>query len=134
MWRRAGVAAPAVALLLAGCGGGGAAAQIRAKVEQFSHATATHDYRLLCNRVLAPALLADLAQGGIGCEQALRVALAGVRRPRLTIGSIEVEDRGRRALVLTVSQAAGEQDLLASLELVRTVNGWRVASLGGGSR
>jgi hypothetical protein len=96
-------------------------------VEQFVTAVQTQDYVTICRRVLAPSLLADLAQGGVGCEQALRVALSGVRGPRLVIGTVSVS--GDTASALTLSSASGQSAVLTAIQLVHTTSGWRVSAL-----
>jgi hypothetical protein len=113
--------------VLAGCGASDTS-QVRAKVKQFATAAHGHDYRIICTSVLAPALLADIAAGGISCQKAMGLALGSVRGARLVIGTITVE--GARASVLTLTQAKGEKTSLATLELTRTPTGWRILSLG----
>jgi hypothetical protein len=117
-----------MALLLAGCGGASDSDQVRAKVRQFAVAAAAHNYRTICQDVLAPSLLADLKNGGIACVQAMRISFAHVTSPRLVIGNVAVS--GSSATVLTISQATGEKTLLTSLHLVRTGSGWRISALG----
>jgi hypothetical protein len=114
-----------LAVALAGCGSGGD--PVTSKVEQFVSAVRHHDYVTICDRVLAPSLLADLAQGGVGCEQAMQIALARVSRPRLVIGRIAVS--GNTASALALATASGEAAVLTSIELVKTQNGWRVSAL-----
>jgi hypothetical protein len=113
--------------ILAGCGAS-QTSQVRSKVMQFATAAHGHDYRTICSSVLAPALLADIATGGISCAKALSLALGSVRGARLVIGTITV--KGARASVVTLTQAKGEQTSLATLELTDTATGWRIASLG----
>ncbi|HET9719170.1 MAG TPA: hypothetical protein VFP55_03745 [Solirubrobacteraceae bacterium] len=115
------------AVALAGCGTS-VQSQVRSTVREFATAVQHHDLRTLCDHVLAPTLLADIASGGITCEHALSLGLAGVRDARLVIGSVSVS--GRHASVVTLSQAAGEHSVVATLELIRTAAGWRIASLG----
>jgi hypothetical protein len=121
------VAATTVALLLAGCGSN-PQSEVRAKVREFARAAAGHDYATICRDVLAPSLLADIARGGITCEQALQTALRRVQNPHLVIGPTRVS--GRRASVLTISQASGQGTALSSLRLVDTSRGWRISALG----
>ena len=128
-----GRAPVALAVAIACCAGLGACGgssgdPVRAKVQQLISAVRTRDYATICRKVLSPTLLADLAQGGVGCEQALSVSLAGVRRPRLTIGKVTVS--GNTASALTVSSASGQSAVLTSIELVKTSAGWRVSALG----
>jgi hypothetical protein len=127
----AAVTTPAVALVaataLAGCGAS-QATQVRDKVKQFARAVAARDYATICRDTLAPNLLADLAKGGIGCRQAMAIALGRVNSPHLVIGPVRVG--GGTASVLTISQARGQKTVLTSLRLVRTSSGWRISALG----
>lgn len=116
----------ACALTLGGCES--QRDQVRAKVEQLTHAAADRDYRTICREVLAPALLDHLIESGIPCRIAVRAALTGVRDPTLSIGRITVH--GSRAVVLALSLARGQQAALTEIGLVRTAHGWRVQSLG----
>lgn len=120
------VTAVAVAGAVAGCGDDARSA-VRAKVEQFAQATRTHDYRTICDDVLAPSLLRRMAQAGLGCEQAMSIAFAHVSDPRLAIGTVTIH--GSRASVLTISQASGQSSTLTSLRLVDTSRGWRISAL-----
>ncbi len=117
----------AVAVALAGCGAS-TADQVKAKVRQFGEAAAAHDYTIICTQVLAPQLLADIADGGLTCERALQEGLASVRGARLVIGPVTLT--GKRASVVTLTQAKGEKTTLATLELTDTAQGWRITSLG----
>ncbi|MDQ6607985.1 MAG: hypothetical protein M3Z06_15750 [Actinomycetota bacterium] len=115
------------ACLLGGCGPSDRDL-VRAKVDQFLKATASKDYATMCNQVLAPALLAHLSAGGIKCEQAMQIALGGVKSPSLSIGRIDIH--GQKASVITLTTAAGQQASLDAIELTKTGSGWRVESLG----
>jgi hypothetical protein len=119
-------AAVAIALALAGCGS--VRGQVRSKVEQFVGAVAHHDYRTLCDQVLAHALIERIAALGASCEEALSLALASVREPGLAIGAIVV--RRARATVDVIATARGQQATLEAIELIDTPSGWRVSSLG----
>ncbi len=116
-----------ISVCLAGCGAS-STSQVRSKVMQFATAAHGHDYKTICADVLAPALLADIATGGISCEKAMTLALGSVKGARLVIGTITVS--GSHASVVTLTQAKGEKTSLATLELTRTAAGWRIASLG----
>jgi hypothetical protein len=116
-----------ITLTVAGCGSNESSV-VRAKVTQFAQAVADHDYTTICDQVLAPQLLADVADGGIGCEHAMRIALASVHDARLTVGAVTID--GNRASVLTVAEALHEKALLTRVELIDTANGWRISSLG----
>ena len=124
---RPGLVGALAAVGLAACGTS-QQSEVRAKVMQFATAVHHHDYHALCGEVLAPALLADIASGGISCEKALSLGLGAVRDARLVIGTITVT--GSRASVVTLTQARGERTALATLVLTRTGAGWRIASLG----
>jgi hypothetical protein len=125
--RRCGLAIVCAACLLGGCGTSDSD-RVRAKVDQFFKATASKDYATLCHQVLAPALLAHLSAGGIGCEQAMRIALGSVQSPSLSIGRVDV--KGNTASVITLTTAAGQEASLVAIELTKTGSGWRVESLG----
>jgi hypothetical protein len=116
----------AVAIPLAGCGAS-AQDQVQSKVNQFLGAIAAHNYRTLCSQVLAPSLLARLAGGGIKCEQAMRISLADVHDPILSIGRITVN--GSSAQAITLSGAKGQKGAFESIDLVDTGSGWRITSL-----
>jgi hypothetical protein len=111
---------------LAGCGSSPRDA-VKAKVQQFAAAAAGKDYRTICDQVLAPALVAHLRSTGVGCPEALRLALGGVRNPTLSIGPITV--RGKTASVYTLTVAQGQQASLDVLALIDTPDGWRISSL-----
>jgi hypothetical protein len=102
---------------------------VRAKVEQFAHAAARHDYQSICDQVLATALLERLAAAGISCPAAVATALGGVAHPVLSIGKVEV--RGSRAAAFTLSAATGQPATLSEIDLVRESGGWRISALGG---
>jgi len=123
---RAAVALAAAALALAGCSS--RSDQVRAKVTQFVHAVAGHDYRTLCRQVLAPSLLAHLEIYGLSCRQAMSIALRGVQDARVAIGPVRVH--GSHASVDTITTARGQEASLDAIELVDTRAGWRVDGLG----
>ncbi len=114
---------------LGGCGGVSQQDQVRAKIAQFVSAAASRDYATICDQVLAPSLLTRLAAGGISCPQAMQIGFGGVSRPTLSIGKITVS--GSRAAVITLSTAQGQPASLDTVELIKTGQGWRIASLGG---
>ena len=112
--------------VLAGCGSS-PRDDVKAKVEQFAQATANRDYTTICKEILAPSLLARLTSSGITCPQAMQVALGSLQRPTLSIGKVSVS--GSSASVVTLTTAQGQQASIATLELVRTAAGWRIAAL-----
>lgn len=119
----------AVALALIALGGCGASDQdqVRAKMSQFVSAAASKDYKVLCGQVLAPSLLTRLAAANVPCEQAMQIALSRVHSPVLSIARITVT--GDTATAITLSGARGQEGSVDSIGLVKTPNGWRVASL-----
>jgi hypothetical protein len=121
------------ACALAGCGDGGPSdeEQIRSMLSEFQRATAAHDYRALCDRILAPKLIETVEQIGLPCEDALAKGFEDVRDPRISVGEIKVEDDGATAQVR--SSAAGQAPSEDTVELVRVDDGWRIASLGTGA-
>jgi hypothetical protein len=128
---RGGIAVTLVAsatALFAGCGGQSDRDAVTAKVNQFLKATAGKDYRTLCEQILAPSLVARLKAGGIQCEQAMKISLANVKSPRLSIGRVDVH--GAKASVITLTTAAGQEASIDAIELIKTGGGWRVAALG----
>jgi hypothetical protein len=114
-------------LWLSGCGTS-ERDKVQAKVEQFLHATATKDYKTLCDQVLAPSLLERFAAVNLPCQQGMQIALGGVKNPTLSIGRIIVN--GSSASAITLTSARGQQGSLDAIGLVRTRQGWRVQSLG----
>jgi hypothetical protein len=123
----AGILLLCCACVLGGCGTS-ASDQVRAKVEQFVKAAADKDYTTICNQVLAPSLLERLSAAGVSCPEAMQLALGGVRSPTISIGKVRVN--GKRASAITLSTAAGQQASIDTIDLVKTGNGWRLASLG----
>jgi hypothetical protein len=118
--------ASALALAVSGCGSD--QDQISDKVHQLAKAVGAHDYRTICDQVLAPSLLNRLVGNGIPCAQALQLALQGVQQPVISIGKITVH--GSTAAAITLTVARGQQASLATIDLVKTSGGWRIASLG----
>ena len=131
MLRRVRYLAPALALLiLAGCGESGPTPeeQVRSTVAEFGRATAAKDYTALCDHILAPELIEEVESIGLPCERALRQGLGEVEDPRLTIGTIKIDDDKATAEVRT--SAAGEEPSQDTLELVNLDGVWKISSLG----
>ena len=118
---------------LAGCGDSGPTdeQQIRTALAEFERATAERDYQALCDRVLAPKLIETVRQIGLPCELALQKGFEDVEDPRLTVGTVTVDEDEATAEVR--SSAAGQSPSQDTVELVRVDGKWRVASLGAGS-
>jgi len=119
----------AAGLLLAGCGESGPTdeEQVRATVTAFARATAQKDYDALCDRLFAPALVAEVRGSGLSCEAAVRLAYAELEDPRLAVGRVTVEGDRARAEVRT--SARGQEPSQDVIRLVRVAEGWRIASL-----
>ena len=119
----------AAALALVGCGDEGTTdeQQVRSTLTAFSRATAAKDYQALCDRLLAPSLIADLKKIGLPCEIALQQGLGDVRQPRLIVGAVKVD--GKKASAEVRTSAQGQAPSSDTIELERTEDGWRIASL-----
>jgi hypothetical protein len=122
-------AALVLALALAGCGDSGPTdeQQVRATLSAFSKATAAKDYQQLCDRILAPSLIADLKKIGLPCEIALQQGLGDVKQPRLIVGAVKV--KGKTATAQVRTSAEGQAPSSDTIQLERTDDGWRIASL-----
>jgi ketosteroid isomerase-like protein len=119
----------AIALVVAGCGEQAPSdqEQVRQTLTAFGRATAAKDYQTLCDRLLAPALIADVKKIGLPCEIALQQGLGQVRQPRLIVGEVRI--RGTRANAEVRTSAEGQAPSRDTIELVKTEGGWRIASL-----
>ena len=119
----------AFVLVLPGCGENEPTdeEQVRTTLTAFSRATAAKDYQALCDKLLAPSLIADLKKIGLPCEIALQQGLGDVRQPRLIVGQDTVKDKTAVAEVRTTAE--GEAPSKDTVELERTEAGWRIASL-----
>ena len=120
----------ALALALGACGESEPTdeEQVRATMSAFSKATAAKDYQRLCDRLLAPSLLADLKKIGLPCEIALQQGLGEVKQPRLIVGDVAV--KGKKASAEVRTSAEGQAPSSDTVQLERTEDGWRIASLG----
>jgi hypothetical protein len=112
---------------LAGCGAS-ARDEVQAKLQQFAKATASGDYKTLCEQVLAPSLLRRLSSAGLGCEPAMKIFVQSVQDPTLSVARIKVSGKSASAVALTA--AHGQRAALNTIELINTDQGWRVSSLG----
>jgi hypothetical protein len=123
------VAALALAFALGGCGEAEPTdeEQVRSTLTAFSKATADKDYQRLCDRLLAPSLIADLKKIGLPCEIALQQGLGDVKEPRLIVGDVTV--KGKTATAQVRTSAEGQAPSSDTVALERTEDGWRIASL-----
>ena len=127
--RRTVLAVAAVAPALAGCGSTGPTEEqlVARAVTAFGRASASKDYRALCDRILAPSLIAQVTAIGLPCERALERGLGGVRSPRLALGAVTVD--GDRATAEVRTAAANQAPSRDTLRLEKVRGSWRVASL-----
>jgi hypothetical protein len=116
--------------VLVGCGDSGPSdeEQIRAALAEFGRATGERDYAALCDRILAPQLVATVEQIGLPCEQALAKGFEDVREPQLSVGEVTVN--GDAATAQVRSSAAGQEPSEDTVALVRSGESWRIQSLG----
>ncbi|MBA2348620.1 MAG: hypothetical protein H0V81_10035 [Solirubrobacterales bacterium] len=126
--RLRGASAALVILVLAGCGGATPREEVEATVTRFAEASAQKDYQMLCDQLLAPALVQNVEQYGLPCELAIKQGLGDVREPKLTLGKITVKDDRASAEVTT--QAKGQMGSTDTLDLRRVSGEWRIAALG----
>ena len=119
----------AIALAVAGCGDQAPSdqEQVRQTLTAFGQATAGKDYQRLCDRLLAPALIADVKKIGLPCEIALQQGLGEVQQPRLIVGAIRIDGKNANADVRT--SAEGQAPSRDTIRLVKLDSGWRIASL-----
>ena len=119
----------ALLVVLAGCGEKEPTPEeeVRTTLTSFSRATAAKDYQKLCDKLLAPSLIAEVKKIGLPCEIALQQGLGDVRQPRLIVGTVTVD--GKQAVAEVQTSAEGEAPSKDSISLERTDAGWRIASL-----
>ncbi len=128
------LAALAIAVALAGCGGSDkpdAATEVRATLQAFVTAVEKHQYQRLCDDIFAPKLLASAQSIGLPCEVAMRTSLEDVRDPKLTIGPVTVKGRTASAEVKTAAAGQAPSTDVVRLELIKKK--WRVSALGDAS-
>lgn len=120
-------AALALALALGGCGSSDAD-QVQATLHQFAHAVATRDAKPICDRVLAPKLVAKLEGVGLTCEYAIDhfFFTCKLQHPSITVGRVAIN--GNTAKALVYAGAKGESGGIFAIGLVKTSQGWRVAT------
>ena len=120
----------ALAAALAGCGGPSDDEQVRDTLARLERATATHDFRALCDRVFARALVRRLAEVGLPCPEALRRSVLGsVRDPGVEVRRVRID--GSRAFALVRTTASNQRPLVTTIQLTKESGSWRVAQLAG---
>jgi hypothetical protein len=100
---------------------------VREAVDRFARASARKDYQQICDELVSQRLVESVEQVGLPCEVALRNGLRDVRKPRLTIRSIEVT-KGR-ARVAVRSSAVNQKPSNDTLQLVKEDGDWKIAAL-----
>jgi hypothetical protein len=120
-------ATAAAAIALAGCGASDVD-QVNTTLGQFAHAVATRNAAPICDHVLAPGLVARIENVGLSCEYAIERFFFSckVKDPTLTVGRVSVDNNRAKALVFAA--ARGQPGGIFELGLVKTSQGWRVAS------
>jgi hypothetical protein len=115
------------ALALAGCGASDTD-QVQSTLSQFGHAVATRNAKPICDRVLAPQLVARLEGVGLSCEYAIEHFFFSckLKNPTITVGRVAV--RGDTAKALVYAGANGQPGGIFAVGLVKTSQGWRVAT------
>lgn len=119
--------AAAATVVLAGCGSSDSD-QVQSTLNQFAHAVATRNATPICEHVLAPGLVARLEGVGLSCEYAMRRFFFSckVQDPTLSVGRASFSDG--KATALVYAGAKGQPGGIYSLGLVKTSQGWRVAT------
>jgi hypothetical protein len=101
--------------------------KVRATLDAYREATSAKDYQRICDDLYAKELVEGLSQAGLACELALRTGFKDVRRPTLTVRSVEIS--GDQALAQVRTDAANEEPADVTVRLVEQDGDWRVASL-----
>jgi hypothetical protein len=124
---RALLAVLALSVVLAGCGGSDTD-KVQSTLNQFVHAVANRNARPICDRVLAPQLVARLAGVGLSCEYAIDHFFFSckLQHPTITVGRVAVS--GDTAKALVYAGANGQPGGIFAIGLVKTSQGWRVAT------
>ena|SRR5438105_12102579 len=123
---RALLVALASAVILAGCGASDTD-QVQTTLNQFAQAVATRNAKPICDRVLAPQLVARLEGVGLSCEYAIDHFFfrCKLRHPTLTVGKVAIS--GNNATALVYAGANGQSGGIFEIGLAKTSKGWRVA-------
>jgi hypothetical protein len=119
-------AALAAAALLTACGGDDEG-DVRETLDAFAEATAKKDYQRMCDDLLAEELIEQVRRVNLPCEVALRTGLEDVEKPKLEIKSVRID--GDTATARVRSSAANQEPSEDVIRLVKSDDGWRIASL-----
>jgi hypothetical protein len=98
-------------------------------VEDFESAASKGDQDQICRELLAKALVAQYAEHGGTCEQAVDGALKDSDSFGLTVESVRIADAQATA---RVKADRGKKDVLRNLTLVKEGPGWRISAFGAG--
>ena len=122
------------ALALAACGGASPrrsdADRVRDTLSAFGQASARHDYRLVCARLLAKPVIDSVRRAGLSCESAMKTALQGVEAPKLEVRQVTI--KGNRASAKVHTSAANQQASDDTVALVKEGGAWKIGALSGG--
>jgi hypothetical protein len=105
----------------------GAPREVAQVIERLEEATRQRDFAAICKELLTQE--ARERAGGGDCIRLLRSTAADVRRPRISVLSIQIE--GDRADVRVRSTAEGQGSVQETIRLVREGDGYRIAALDG---
>ncbi len=93
-------------------------------VEDFESAASKGDQDQICRELLAKPLIADLAEHGGTCENAVDGALKDSDAYGLTVESVRIAD-GRATA--RVKADRGKHDVIRTINLVKEGPGWRIS-------
>ena len=89
-------------------------------IQRLQEAAATHDFATVCDDLLSAATRSRA--GGRDCASVLRERAGDIRRPRIRVQAIDVQDGRAAARVQTTATDV--------IRLVREDGGFRISSLG----
>ena len=95
-------------------------------IQRLQEAAATHDFATVCDDLLSAATRSRA--GGRDCASVLRERAGDIRRPRIRVQAIDVQDGRAAARVQTT--AVGQAPTTDVIRLVREDGGFRISSLG----
>jgi len=105
----------------------GDAKRVATTIQQLDAATRARRFDVICERLFTQA--ARRRAGGNNCVKLLTDTAKDVRRPRISLLSIEMKDKGRaEARVRTI--AVGQKDIEETIHLVRERGAFRIEGLG----
>jgi hypothetical protein len=106
---------------------GGDAKRVATTIQRLDAATRASRFDLICRRLFTRA--ARKRAGGANCAKLLSATAKGVRRPRISLVSITLEEKGRaEARVRTV--AVGQEPIEETIHLERERGAFRIEALG----